>query len=59
MDEKILIVASYIAALYEQGLCPENVAQSMADILSVCNLGERLIAIEISEGGFEKYVAEH
>lgn len=59
MDEKFLIVASYIAAMYEQDLCPENVAQSMADILMAYNMGESLIAIETSGGGYEKYVAEH
>lgn len=59
MDEKILLVASYIAVMYEQDLCPENVAQSMADILSIYNLCVSLIAIETSEGGYEKYVEEH
>lgn len=59
MNEEILLVASYIAALYEMGLCPENVANSMAFILTTHNLWDSLIEIEKSEGGYEKYVSEH
>lgn len=59
MNEEILLVASYIAALYEMGLCPENVANSMADILTILDLWESLIEIEQIEGGYEKYVSEH
>ena len=59
MDEKILLVAAYIAALYDMGLCPNSVATSIAVILTTRKLWDRLIEIEKSEGGFEKYVAEH
>lgn len=59
MDEKILIVAAYIAVLYDKGLCPDSVAYATASIISVRNLWDRLIEIEKSEGGYEKYVSEH
>ena len=59
MDEEILTVACYIAFLYDRGLCPENVANSMADILTIHDLWENLIEIEQIEGGYEKYVSEH
>ena len=59
MDEEILTVACYIAVLYDRGLCPENVANSMADILTTYDLWDSLVEIEIFEGGYEKYVSEH
>lgn len=59
MKNEILLVACYIASLYEMGLCPGQVASAMALILSDHDLWESLIEIELSEGGYEKYVSQH
>lgn len=57
--KNILLVACYIATLYDKGLCPENVCDAMIYILLFNDLMDRLREIYYFEGGYEKYVNEH
>lgn len=59
MTDDIMIVVCYIAALYDKGLCPENVSNAMSNILFANRLWARLCEIYFFEGGYEKYVNEH
>lgn len=59
MKNNILLVACYIATLYDKGLCPDNVCDAMFNILLFSDLWGRLSEIYYFEGGYEKYVNEH
>lgn len=59
MKNDILLVACYIAALYDKGLCPQNVSEAMFNILLANDLWGRLSEIYYFEGGYEDYVNNH
>lgn len=59
MKNDILLVACYIAALYDKELCPENVCDAMFNILLANDLWGRLSEIYYFEGGYEDYVNNH